>query len=60
MQYCGAGGKLIQEKNQKQKISWHCPFKPHLKIIFKLWIWKSFRIYIQIQKQLEQIIEAFL
>ncbi len=21
-----AWGKLIQEKNQKQKISWHCPF----------------------------------
>ncbi len=27
MVYCGAGGKLIHEKNQKQKISWHCPFK---------------------------------
>ncbi len=27
MGYSGAGGKLIQEKNQKQKISWHCPFK---------------------------------
>ncbi len=26
MGYSGAGGKLIQEKNQKQKISWHCPF----------------------------------
>ncbi len=25
--YSGAGGKLIHEKNQKQKISWHCPFK---------------------------------
>ncbi len=22
-----AAGKLIHEKNQKQKISWHCPFK---------------------------------
>ena len=22
----GGGGKLIQEKNQKQKILWHCPF----------------------------------
>ncbi len=22
----GAWGKLIHEKNQKQKISWHCPF----------------------------------
>ncbi len=23
----GAWGKLIHEKNQKQKIAWHCPFK---------------------------------
>ncbi len=28
MGYSGAGGKLIHEKNQKQKISWHCPFNP--------------------------------
>ncbi len=27
MGYSGAGGKLIHEKHQKQKISWHCPFK---------------------------------
>ncbi len=27
MGYSGAGGKLIHDKNQKQKISWHCPFK---------------------------------
>ncbi len=27
MEYSGAGGKLIHEKNKKQKISWHCPFK---------------------------------
>ncbi len=27
MEYSRAGGKLIHEKNQKQKISWHCPFK---------------------------------
>ncbi len=27
MGYSGAGGKLIDEKNQKQKISWHCPLK---------------------------------
>ncbi len=26
MGYSGAGGKLIDEKNKKQKISWHCPF----------------------------------
>ncbi len=30
MEYSGAGGKLIHEKNQKQKISWHCPFKQHV------------------------------
>ncbi len=27
MVYSGAWGKLIHGKNQKQKISWHCPFK---------------------------------
>ncbi len=27
MGYSGAGGKLIHEKNQRQKISWHYPFK---------------------------------
>ncbi len=27
MGYSGAGGKLIHEKKQKQKILWHCPFK---------------------------------
>jgi hypothetical protein len=26
-EYTGAGGKLTHEKNQKQKISRHCPFK---------------------------------
>jgi hypothetical protein len=26
MEYSGAEGKLIHKKNQKQKISWHCPF----------------------------------
>ncbi len=34
MEYSGAGGKLIHEKNQKQKISWHCPFNPNFKIDF--------------------------
>ncbi len=28
MEYSGAGVKLIYDKNQKQKISWHCPFNP--------------------------------
>ncbi len=27
MGYSGACGKLVQEKNLKPKISWHCPFK---------------------------------
>ncbi len=27
MEYSGDEGKLIHEKNQQQKISWHCPFK---------------------------------
>jgi hypothetical protein len=27
MEYSEAGGKPIHEKNQKQKILWHCPFK---------------------------------
>ncbi len=30
MGYSGAGGKLTHEKNQKQKISWHCPLKAYL------------------------------
>ncbi len=29
MVYSDAWGKLIHEKNQKSKISWHCPFKFH-------------------------------
>jgi hypothetical protein len=27
MGHSGAGGKLTHERNQKQKILWHCPFK---------------------------------
>ncbi len=34
MEYSGAGKKQIHEKNQKQKISWHCPFKYKLKFKF--------------------------
>ncbi len=33
LEYSGAGGKLIHEKNQKQKISWHCPFKVQLEYL---------------------------
>ncbi len=34
MGYSGAGAKLIHEKNQEQKISWHCPFKDILLEMF--------------------------
>jgi hypothetical protein len=30
MGYSGAGVKLFHEKNQEQKISWHCLFKEGL------------------------------
>jgi hypothetical protein len=30
MVYSGVWGKLNHEKNQKSKISWHCPFKVQL------------------------------
>ncbi len=32
MGYSGTGGKLIHEKYQKQKISWHCPFNAWYKV----------------------------
>ncbi len=32
MVYSGAWGKLILEKNQKSKISWHCTFKVTVKV----------------------------
>ncbi len=35
MEYSGVGGKLIDEKNQKQKISWHCPFKLNIDFLLK-------------------------
>jgi len=34
MEYSWDGGKLIHEKNQKQKISWHCPFKSANQVLF--------------------------
>ncbi len=30
--FSGAWGKVIHEKNLKQKISWHCPFEEIIKI----------------------------
>jgi len=51
MGYSGAGGKLIHEKNQKQKISWHCPFKDidhlgpkYIPIICHLWDSRCFSL----------------
>ena len=38
MGYSGVGGKLIHEKNQEQKISWHCPFKYDETVILLLGI----------------------
>ncbi len=32
----GAWGKVIHEKNLKQKISWHCPFKGRLDYVESL------------------------
>ncbi len=37
MEYSGAGGKLIIEKNQKQKILWYCPFMRKGHKIFIFW-----------------------
>ncbi len=36
MDYSGAGGKLIHQKNRKQKISWHCPFNVVIYLTLKL------------------------
>ncbi len=35
-EYSETGGKLIHEKNQKLKISWHCPFKGTVSRDFRL------------------------
>jgi hypothetical protein len=37
MESSGAGGKLIHEKNQKQKISRHCPFNLPFKVFLPLY-----------------------
>ena len=37
MEYSGAGGKLIHEKYQKQKISWHWFFNGSEKIVDISW-----------------------
>ncbi len=38
MLYSGAWGKLIQEKNQKSKISWLCPFKPVFSVYNRMYL----------------------
>ena len=41
----GAWEKLIHEKNQKSKISWHCPFKEK-HINYKRWHWPTLLLLI--------------
>ncbi len=62
IEYSGAGGKLIHEKNQKQKISWHCPFN-NLKFVpyfcFKLlWFQLAYSVcskaLVSVQKEVNQ------
>ncbi len=38
MEYSGAGGKMIHKKNQKQKISWHCPFNQHHFLVWRNYV----------------------
>ncbi len=35
----GASGKVIHEKNLKQKISWHCPFKKEKDFFLLFFSW---------------------
>ncbi len=37
----GLGGRWFMKKNLKQKISWHCPFKPSASQPPKIWIGKT-------------------
>jgi hypothetical protein len=51
MQYSGAGKKLIHQKNQKQKISWHCPFKlsqvrAQLSVSNAVWSYDALEIHV--------------
>ncbi len=43
MVFSGAGEKLIHEKNQKSKISWHCPCKgpKHIEEIVRGLLWRK-------------------
>ncbi len=70
MVYSGAWGKLIHEKKQKSKISWHCPFKltipgfPHscavfLYLVVALAILKNPRSSIGLEIRPESAFSAF-
>ncbi len=50
MGYTGAGGKLIDEKNQKRKISWHCPFNLFLVLDEGNLLWTYYDICLIIKK----------
>jgi hypothetical protein len=41
MVYSGAWGKLIHEKNQKSKISLHCPFKANTSWLYVSGLFQS-------------------
>jgi hypothetical protein len=43
-----AGGKMIHEKNQKQKISWHCPLNGGL---MKICYLKAILNQVSVKKQ---------
>jgi hypothetical protein len=56
MVYSGAWGKLINEKNQKQKIWWHCPFnsgKNLFKHFQKVFFMSSRKNWIRISRMFE-------
>ncbi len=42
MVHSGAWGKLIHEKNQMSKISWHCPFNSYHARVSLAYLYKSF------------------
>ena len=41
MVYSGDWGKLIHEKNQKSKISWHCPFEVNSKAKIYIYVYST-------------------
>ncbi len=51
IEYSGAGGKLIHEKNQKQKISWHYLFKAEFRSMERRWDEVASELIVWITKQ---------